>query len=88
MGLTAAAQLISEARSTAVAAAAAMTDAGDSSKKGPRDAADEVEQTPPVTVDLHPRRPYRRGLLLPGSPKVIPFNKVMDYCWPRTWHVT
>lgn len=68
VGLQAAAEDISKARSTA-----ADTDST-GSKGQQQTAADAAEALPPVVFDLHPKRPYRRGLELPQG--LIPWNFV------------
>jgi hypothetical protein len=66
VGLVAAAEDISKARSAqeATSSSASSQDTGGQSQAaGP----------PPVVFDLHPGRPYRRGLQLPH---IVPFNLV------------
>ena len=72
-GLAEAAAMISEAR------AAAAGGSGGSSKAvaapvAAAAAAAAGEERPPAVVDVHPKRPHRRGLQLPGD-VIIPLNE-------------
>lgn len=66
VGLVAAAEDISKARST-------QTRAGSSSGSQNPSTAPQAAAPAPVSFDLHPGRPYRRGLQLPH---IVPFNLV------------
>eukprot|EP00878_Enallax_costatus_P012154 GHUV01012691.1.p1 GENE.GHUV01012691.1~~GHUV01012691.1.p1 ORF type:complete len:375 (+),score=87.03 GHUV01012691.1:204-1328(+) len=85
-GLPKAAQMISEAKAAAAAAAEPSKHAAqDSSKTGPADTA-ESTCGPPVVFDLHPKRPIRRGIQ-PSADTIIPFNKEPEFSemeWPST----
>jgi len=77
VGLTAAAQLISEARTAAAAAAAVAPASGSSggtsssSMTHHTNGADEVDRTPPVIVDLH-QEALQEGTALAWQPQGHP----------------